>query len=98
MRTFLLRALQCIPSLLIFSCFLAAQEPKKSATTIIDFEPPVFDPSHLETTPIVIKGVELLSWQGVGSERKQTVFKEFRETKHGHMVPSTKFDVVCEVR
>jgi hypothetical protein len=85
MRTFLLRALQCVASLLLFGRFLGAQEA------------PV-ELSHVEAPTINIESVDLLSRQGVGNERKQIVFKEFRETKHGRIVPSSKFDVVCEVR
>jgi len=98
MRTFLLRALPCVASVVFFGRFLAAQEPQKRPTTIIDFVDPAIELSHVEAPTIEIESVDLLSRRVVGNERKQIVFKEFREAKHGHVVPSTKFDVACQVR
>jgi hypothetical protein len=98
MGTFLLRATECTASLLTLSLFLAGQETPKKPTTIIDFVDPIVETSHIEAPIIDIDGVDLLSRHGIGDDKKQIVFKELRETSHGRIVPSSKFDVICKVR
>jgi hypothetical protein len=89
MKACLTRALQLIVLLPLFCFLLAAQEKKKSTA--------VPQQDHAEKKNIEIKSVRLFGWQRVSNKRKYAELKEFRETKGLHLVPTAKFDVVCEV-
>ncbi len=47
---------------------------------------------------IEIQSIRLFSRQQVGDKRKYAELREFRETKDLHLLPSTRFEVVCELR
>ena len=47
---------------------------------------------------IEFESIRLFSRQQVGDKRKDTEFQEFQETKDLHLLPSTRFEVVCELR
>jgi hypothetical protein len=50
-----------------------------------------------ETHSIQLQSVKLFAWHGAGEKRKYTEFDELRETTNFHVIPSAKFDVICNV-
>jgi hypothetical protein len=47
---------------------------------------------------IEIESIRLFSRRQVGDKRQYAELQEFRETKDLHLLPSTRFEVVCELR
>ncbi len=47
---------------------------------------------------IEIENIKLFSWQQVSDKRKYAELQEFRETKDLHILPSARFEVVCELK
>jgi hypothetical protein len=47
---------------------------------------------------IEIESIKLFSWQQVSDKRKYAELQEFQETKDLHLLPSARFEVVCELK
>lgn len=47
---------------------------------------------------IEIRNIRLFAWQQVDDKRKYAELQEFREAKDLRLLPSARFDVVCELR
>lgn len=50
-----------------------------------------------ETASIEIKNLKLFAWQDGSTRNKYVEVREFRETQDLQLIPSVKFDVVCEI-
>jgi hypothetical protein len=50
------------------------------------------------TNKIEIDGIRLFSWRFVAGKQEYAEFEEFRETKDLQFLPSTQFEVVCQLR
>jgi hypothetical protein len=50
------------------------------------------------TKKIEVRSIKLFGWQEVGKKRKYAEVQEFQETKDMRLLPSARFEVVCELR
>ena len=62
-----------------------------------DFVEPPIEPAHAEPKTLEIKNLRFVAFQVVDKKKKLVEVHDFLETKPGHLTPSNKFAVECEI-
>ncbi len=81
MRSPPVRPLLMLSFLLVFSASLYSQD----------------EPARTEAKTLEIKNVRLVAWKVEGRDKKRVEVHKLLETKPQHLLPSNRFDLVCEI-
>jgi hypothetical protein len=91
-------ALAVLGFVCILACFSSFNYSLGCQLTVYADSPSQKDQQpQTEAHSIQLQSVKLFAWQGAGEKRKYTEFDELRETINFHVIPSAKFDVICNV-
>jgi hypothetical protein len=62
-----------------------------------DVEPPRYEQEHVDLKGLAIKNLKISAWENERKSKKYVELQAFQETQDGRLLPSSKFDVSCEV-
>jgi hypothetical protein len=61
-----------------------------------DSDPPIYELEHVDLKGLEIKNLKLFAWENEKG-KKYVEVQEFQEMREGRLLPSSKFDISCEV-